>query len=141
MKIIVDTNIAVDIMAHRDEFLDDSAKVFTFCCSGLIDGFFTASTFSDLHYILKKHVHNEESVRSSLCFWMNFIGILDVSLEDCKKALRSPMNDYEVALLSEVARRHGVDYIISRNTKDFEGSPVPAITPEEFIPIAMRQNL
>lgn len=141
MKIIVDTNIAVDIMAHRDEFLDDSAKVFTFCCSGLIDGFFTASAFSDLHYIMKKHIHDEESVRSSLCFWMNFIGILDVDFEDCKKALRSTMNDYEDALLSEVAKRHGVDYIVTRNVGDFKNSPVPAVTPKEFIPIAMRQNL
>ena len=138
MKVIIDTNVAIDIMAHRDEFIDDSAKVFTFCCSELVEGFFSSSTFSDLHYILHKYIHDENSVRRSMAFWLNMMGILEVNELDCKRAILSKMMDYEDALLAEVDRRHGIDYIVTRNAKIFVNSPVPAVTPHDFIEIAMK---
>ena len=44
--------------------------------------------------------------------------------EDCMNALHSHINDFEYAVLSEVAKRNGVDYIITRNIKDYVNSSV-----------------
>jgi predicted nucleic acid-binding protein len=43
------------------------------------------------------------------------------------------MPDFEDAVIAAVAQREGADYIVTRNTKDFIASPVPAITPEDFL--------
>lgn len=43
------------------------------------------------------------------------------------------MPDYEDALIAYAALRQGVNFIITRNKKDFARSPVPALAPEEFI--------
>jgi hypothetical protein len=43
------------------------------------------------------------------------------------------MKDFEDAVQSSCARRVKADYIITRNVKDFEKSPVPAILPSEAL--------
>ena len=43
------------------------------------------------------------------------------------------MADFEDAVMSESARRINADCIITRNTKDFLKSKVPAVTPAEFL--------
>ena len=141
MRVILDTNIAIDIMARREPFIDDAAKVFTFCCSGLVTGYFTSSTFTDLYYILKKYLHDELEVRNALDSWIHFIRILDVDSVDCKKALVSDVRDLEDALVAEVGKRHGIEYIVTRNTADFRSSPVPAVSPADFVKIAMKYKL
>jgi len=43
------------------------------------------------------------------------------------------MPDYEDALIATCARHTKMDYIITRNIKDFANSPVPPIAPDNFI--------
>jgi hypothetical protein len=43
------------------------------------------------------------------------------------------MADFEDAVLASTALRENTDYIITRNTKDFSNSPVPVISPDDFI--------
>ena len=61
--------------------------------------------------------------------------ILDVTDEDCKEALLSEMNDYEDAVLSSCAARNRIDYIVTRNEKDYEKSKVQVISPNQLLKI------
>ena len=137
MKVLIDTNIAIDMMANRQDFQDDAAKVFTICIGGLAQGYFSSNSVCDLHYVLHHYFHDEHQTRNSLEIWLNLVGILDVTGEDCKRALASPTSDYEDAVMEQTAKRNSCDYIITRNLKDFENSPVPAISPKEFIGLAL----
>jgi hypothetical protein len=42
------------------------------------------------------------------------------------------MNDFEDALVSAIARRCHIDYIVTRNTRDYRESPVRALSPQAF---------
>ena len=64
--------------------------------------------------------------------------ILEVSEDDCIKALGSQITDYEDAVIQQAAARSGCDYIVTRNLRDYEFSSVPAISPEEFVERALR---
>ncbi|MBR6084909.1 MAG: PIN domain-containing protein [Spirochaetales bacterium] len=141
MKVIIDTNVAMDFMSDRQPHSDMAEKVFTFCCSELAEGYMTANSLCDLNYILGKCLKDKEQKKSIISFWHHFIRILDTGDVDISHALSSDMDDFEDAVIASVAARNRCDYIVTRNVKDFEKSPVPAITPEEFIPIAMRQDL
>ena len=140
MRIIIDTNVAMDLMSDRQPYSDEAEKVFTFCCSDLVEGFMTANSFCDLHYILHRVLHDNESEKSILAFWMNFLKILDTGDVDCRYGLSSKIGDYEDAVIASVAKRNKCDYIVTRNTRDYACSPVPAVTPAEFIDIAMKYN-
>lgn len=48
-------------------------------------------------------------------------------------ALDWPMPDLEDALQAAAAVACGARAVITRNERDFEGSPVPAKTPEAFL--------
>ena len=59
--------------------------------------------------------------------------ILDVASADCQEALSSEVNDYEDAVLSCCAFRNRMDYIVTRNIKEYEKSKTSVILPEIFI--------
>jgi hypothetical protein len=50
-----------------------------------------------------------------------------------QRARQLPLRDFEDALVVCVAEATGSDYIITRNVPDFAGSPIPALTPSEFL--------
>jgi len=64
---------------------------------------------------------------------LQLIDIIDVTAKDVRNAFHPDVGDFEDELISVCAERAKIDYIITRNTKDFTNSPVPAITPEDFL--------
>ena len=131
MNILIDTNVVLDHTLKREPFASAAYKVlaldearFTF--------HMTASAVTDMHYIMRKLV-GETATRQHLTSIFDLFDILDVTVTDCRAALALPMDDYEDALQAICARRAKCAYIITRNEKHYEGSPVPAITPEQFL--------
>ncbi|MBC7075710.1 MAG: hypothetical protein H5T98_06535 [Syntrophomonadaceae bacterium] len=58
------------------------------------------------------------------------------TMEDVRReqnAFHPDVDDFEDELISVCAKRTKMDYIITRNTKNFTNSPVPAVTPEDFL--------
>ena len=84
MKILIDTNIILDIVQKREPF-------------------FSIVTFADVQGV------------------------------DIHTALIRSIPDFEDAVVDALAEHNGASYILTRNTKDFSGSAVPAITPSEFL--------
>ncbi|MBS3029367.1 MAG: PIN domain-containing protein [Dolichospermum sp. DET50] len=54
MKILLDTNIIIDNALEREPFLDASEQVLSLIEQGTIAGYISASTVSDLYYIIRK---------------------------------------------------------------------------------------
>jgi nucleoside phosphorylase len=50
-----------------------------------------------------------------------------------QRARQLQLKDFEDAVVASVAEASGSDYIVTRNVPDFAGSPVPAMTPTEFL--------
>jgi len=42
-------------------------------------------------------------------------------------------DDFEDAVVSSAAEAVACDFVVTRNVADFGASPVPAVTPEEFL--------
>jgi predicted nucleic acid-binding protein len=53
--------------------------------------------------------------------------------QDAVQALQLPMSDFEDALQVSAAQACGADYIITRNGRDFVQSPLPALSPDDFL--------
>ena len=60
-------------------------------------------------------------------------GILEVIGTDCVEAIASPIADYEDAVVEQVASRKDMDYIVTRNIKDYQNGSVKVILPDDFI--------
>ncbi len=140
MKIIIDTNVAIDFMSAREPFSDDAEKVFLLCSSEIVNAFVTANSFCDLHYIIHRYFHDEEKTRSAMSFWLDIVSIAQTTEEDCRNALESGIADYENAVIASVAERMGCEFIVTRNVGDFSNSVVPAISPRDFIEVALKRH-
>jgi len=100
--------------------------------NGTVKGCITANTVTDIYYILRKHL-DKESLKDALRGLFVLLEIAAVTHSECVEALDLSMTDYEDALLSCCAYSWNAEYIVTRNTKDFVGSPVKALTPEDFL--------
>ena len=133
MKLLIDTNIVLDALMVREPWAKAAQSVLLAVAEEKAEGCITASTMTDLYYLLRKHLNDNEKTRQTLLGIIASVKVLDVNGMDCEKAFSLPMSDYEDALLACCGKRHRVDYIVTRNPKHFDGSPVKIISPDELI--------
>ena len=55
MNLFIDTNVVMDVVAHRPQFYDASAVILTLLEKDKAEGFLSAISFNNIHYILRKH--------------------------------------------------------------------------------------
>ena len=132
MKILIDTNIIVDVLADREGFAEPASRLFKLCEIGRIQGCIYALSIANIAYILRKELDRGQ-IAEVIAKLDSIFTIADMKAEDLKKAAVLPMNDYEDALQSVCASRLKADYIVTRNLKDFKNSKVPAVAPSEFL--------
>jgi len=133
MNALIDTNVVLDAMLSRSPFAEAAQKLFIMAAEEKINAYVTASSITDIYYLLHKHLHDNERCRQVIFKIIKIFSILDVTGSDCKKALELPMSDYEDALLAACARRGKMECIVTRNVEDFGGSPVRAVLPDDFL--------
>ncbi|MCL1986561.1 MAG: PIN domain-containing protein [Firmicutes bacterium] len=130
---MIDTNVIIDVYQNRANFVAGSSKILKLSESKQIDGYITASTITDIYYILGRSLPSKTRVKTLVQSLLDVVILADVMASDVVSALNFSMDDFEDALLAQCAVRLGLDYIVTRNIKDFTNSPVAAIPPEEFL--------
>lgn len=86
------------------------------------DGFFTAKSIADIYYLTHRATHSHSEARNILSSLFKLFELLDTMGLDCRKALTSPLSDFEGAIMSESTLRASVDYIVTRNERDYRQS-------------------
>ena len=132
MKVLIDTNIILDVLCKRDGFYKDSAMVWKLCEVKTITGMMSALSVPNIIYIMRKELDAERTNEILDCISLIFT-VADLKADDLKKAADMNFKDYEDAVQSACASRIRAEYIITRNSRDFKESKVAAIKPAEFL--------
>ena len=132
MKVLIDTNVILDVLCKREGFFEDDDKIFKLCEVKKIEGYISALSISNLVYIMRKEL-DAEKIKEVLQQLSLIFKITDLKADDLKKAADMNFKDYEDALQSVCAVRLKANYIITRNIKDFTYSKVMAIKPSELL--------
>jgi len=131
MRLLLNTNIVVDVISKRKGY-ENSLQLIRYCELGKVEGFISATTVTDIMYILRKHITPRE-VRNAVQTLLLILDVVDVLKSDITSAFLSDIKDFEDAVQSCCAQRIKVDYIATNNLKDFKNSTVPAISPEKAL--------
>lgn len=131
-KLFIDTDIILDILAKREPFYTSAAQLFTLIDNGKIDAFTTPVVFSNLFYILSK-LKNRNFAHSSLRKLRLLLKIVQVDEKVVDLALNSEFTDFEDAIQYYSAKLHKLDFIVTRNVKDFISKDLVVLTAEDFI--------
>lgn len=131
MKILVDTNIILDVLCNRPDFYESSSRILKYCEVNKINGFISALSLPNIVYIMRKELTPQKTAQLIQNLIMIF-QIIELKTNDLKNASLLFSNDYEDAIQMCQAERINADCIITRNIRDFCNSKVPAYKPLEF---------
>lgn len=132
MRLLLDTNILLDILLSDRIGKAASMEVMNLCEAGIHQGLVAWHTLPTVSYYHRKS-HTDRQTWDMLQDLLAFIGIPAVGKSDALKAWSYTLTDFEDALQVACAEASQADYIITRNLRDFAPSPVPALTPESFL--------
>ena len=131
-SIFLDTNIVLDLLAHRMPFYSAAAKLFSLADKKKIKLSISALCLADTNYILSKQ-RPETEVRKILRNFKVLVTVLPLDDKIIDLALNSEFRDFEDAIQYLTAIENDQDLIITRNQADFKESKIPVLTAKEFI--------
>ena len=132
MVLLIDADIILDVLLNRQEFVTDSSMIWKLCETGKAKGYVSALTFANLVYIIRKQL--DPATIEDIFRKLNLIfDFTDFSVSDLTRAAGLNWKDFEDAVQSVTAERVHVDYIITRNIRDFSKSKIIAFTPSELL--------
>lgn len=132
-KVFVDTNIIVDLIADRKPFSKFAIEIFSKAEENKLKLFTSSHSIATTHYLLKKYV-DEKELREVLYNLLNYLNIISVDADVIKKGLKSKHKDFEDAIQMICAYSvEKMDYIVTRNIKDFRDSEITVLSPDELV--------
>lgn len=133
LRVMIDTNIFLDVLMEREPFYKDSKAVLELCENKTIHGFISASSVTDLFYLVHRYSHSVNLAYTALGAVLNIAKVLAVSNEDVLEAYSQRASDFEDCLLAVCAKANKCDAIVTRNKKDFQDFAIRLFSPEELL--------
>jgi predicted nucleic acid-binding protein len=132
-KLLIDTNIVLDLLARRDPFYDGAAMLFSLADKHKIKLTVSSLTFANTNYVLSK-LKSAREAREILRRFKTLVGVLNLNDKIIELALNDEgFKDFEDGLQYYTALEHNQNTIITRDLKDFKSSKIPVMTAEEYL--------
>jgi len=132
MKILLDSNIAIDAVLKREPFLASSVQVLGLSKLG-IALFLSASTITDIYYIVSKTLKSKKIAMSLLKNLLVSVDVAAVTGNEIRQAVNLDWGDFEDAVQYAAGETIAVDYIVTRNKSDFTSTIMPVVSPDELL--------
>ncbi|MGC9457407.1 MAG: type II toxin-antitoxin system VapC family toxin [Halothiobacillaceae bacterium] len=130
--ILVDLNVILDVLQARQPHYAASAEVLDRVLDGPVKGVVSAHAVTTIHYLVKRY--RDASVAHEAVEWlMRHFEIAPIGRAQLLRAKSLRLTDFEDAVVAAAAESSGCEFIVTRNIKDFAGSPVHALTPDEYL--------
>ena len=133
MRAYIDTNILVDLVFGRQEFLPNAQRVFALGYAGEAQLMVSALSFVNTVYLARKYSYPMDEVYEKLRMIADFVDVVDLRGQNVTDMLSSGWKDYEDATQYRSAIDEHADCIVTRNKKDFKASTIPVMTATEFL--------
>ncbi|MGZ8908356.1 MAG: type II toxin-antitoxin system VapC family toxin [Methylobacter sp.] len=132
MRIFVDCDVLLDVGLGREPFCQASGALLDYLEKNKNNGFIAWHSIANFFYITAKNDAKQKSKQfiAELC---NFLTIATVSNQDLLIALELSLSDFEDAMQCASAMTCNAHVIVSRNIKDYQNSPIRAVTPEQVL--------
>lgn len=131
-KLLVDTNIVIDLLSKRKEFYEEAQHLFTLSDFNKVKIFVSSLTIANTHYILSREKSGAEA-RKILIKFKILAKVLPLDDKILELAQVSDFKDFKDAIQYHTALENNLDVIITRNKKDFKNALLPVLTAKEYL--------
>ena len=133
MRVLIDTNIVLDVLLNRKEFLATSTAVIKLLGERKFRGFVAATTLTNVYYIVRRVSGKPEEAMTAVNKTLQWCEVAPVNRRVLDKARSSGMKDFEDAVQAAAAQNFGIDIVVTRDKTGFIDSGVRVYSPDEFL--------
>jgi predicted nucleic acid-binding protein len=132
MRILIDTNVALDWLLERRPWFAEAEALWRLLSEGGVAGYILATTLTDIFYIARR-LAGLEAARTAVRESLAALVILPVDRTALEDALALPGNDFEDNLQIVCAHAAGLDAIVTRDPAGFLAAAIPVLAPTEAV--------
>lgn len=133
MKLLIDTNVVLDVLLRREPFFRTAAEVLNLTQRDEVREYVSASTITDIYYIANKQMKDRDAVRDLLKRLLMVVSVAAVSEREIQNALNLAWGDFEDSVQYSVALLNEMDGIVTRNPSDYQETNMRIWLPEQAL--------
>ena len=133
MTVLIDTNVILDVLLKREQFLEKSSNVVLLSEKKIINGYVSASAVTDIFYITNTSYKDKQKTMGLLKELLKTVSIAAITEKEIYRAVDLNWNDFEDAVQYSAGELIEADYIITRDIGEYSGKPIKAILPADFL--------
>ena len=130
--ILLDTDVLIDIALDRMPHSEAAFELLDRIERGVEPASIAWHSISNLYYIVNP-TRGDITTRDFIRELTEFVQVAETDTESIRYATQLPMADFEDAMQVAAARACNAQFIVTRNTRDYQRSPIPAITPQQHL--------
>ena len=130
--ILLDTDVLIDVALDRRPHSDLAAELLDHIEHGAEAAVIAWHSVSNFYYIVAPALGGVNT-RDFIVELTRFVAVATTDTEGIRYAAELPMNDFEDAMQVAAARACGARHIVTRNVRDYQRSPIPAVDPHEAL--------
>lgn len=128
MRFFIDTNVLIDWILNRNEFHADAERLMSAVVNGVVDGYVSSHSLTDLFYITRKNLSLEKRRRLILFILANTKVVPESQMMFDNVLNQDHFFDLEDGLQQQCASISNLDYVVTQNLRDFQNSKVKAVS-------------
>lgn len=133
MRLLVDTNVFLDVLLDREELAEISQYFFDKTKSTDDEIIVSVTSLKDIAYFLHRIYHDYKKTNAVLKELYNEVDkVVGVTADDTIKAVHMD-GDFEDNLLIETCKTSFCDAVITNNKKDFKNKGILVMTPLDYL--------
>ena len=133
MKLLIDTNVVLDVLLRREPFSETAAEVLNLTRRDDVREYVSASAITDIYYIANKQLKNRAAVRDLLERLLKIVSVAAGSEQEIRNALNLTWTDFEDSVQYSVALLNELDGIVTRNPDDYQEANMRIWLPEQAL--------
>ena len=132
MKVFYDSNVVLDVLLNRTDFLTDSFAALKFSETRKVKGYISVVSTTYIFYLVNRNLKDTQQSIEKMRVLFSIVDIAKADKKIALNALNSGWKDFEDAVQYSVAKKLRAKYIITRNQKDYLKSDIQVVSPNEF---------
>lgn len=133
MKLLIDTNVALDVLLNKEPFCNEAAKVLNLSDRAEVKEYISASAITDIYYIAYRQLRDKTIVRNMIKTLLSIVSIACVTEREIVEALELEWSDFEDSVQYAVASLNEMDGIVTRNVADYKRAELSVWSPEQIV--------
>ncbi|MGH8531392.1 MAG: type II toxin-antitoxin system VapC family toxin [Gammaproteobacteria bacterium] len=131
-RLLIDTNVVLDVMLERKPWVEDATALLDANAKGRAEGHIAGHTVTTVYYIAERE-RNRSVAATAINDLLQLLNVVPLGSADFQRALGLGLRDYENSVQAAAGLQVGVDYLVTRNAKDFKGAPAMPRSPGEIL--------